>query len=427
MRRKTKVILFSYAAAALTVFGVFLYQGHKNLSAYRLAAKYTSGMAFEETVGAVDGLSTALEKSIYASDSGMCSKICTQIYARALAAETAMSALPFSTQEMEQVSAFLNMAGDYAYTLNFQASQEGFSEEQKETLYEMSKTAAEFAEFLSLARSAVYEGSLIIDSREEKIQNVFGEDETEKLSQRLLQYESEFRPMGELVYDGRYGKEPEKSAGGTLTQEEILSLAAEYVETEPSNLRKEYDYEGTEGRSCYSVGDVMICVSPAGVESFSGSRLVGEMRISAEEAEKKAAEFLQKHGFENMELAERKLNGAVMNLSYSKKENGAVCLDNCLRVSVAMDDGSIYSFDSCDYSGGDSEAEWKIDEKTAAGKLPDSLKCAESRKVIRKSPGGKDMACWEFSCVNDKGRGVKIYVDAEEGEQFDIVMEDRKS
>ena len=47
----------------------------------------------------------------------MCDKICCEAYACAAAAESALSTLPFSTWELEQLSAFLNTAGDYAHSL----------------------------------------------------------------------------------------------------------------------------------------------------------------------------------------------------------------------------------------------------------------------------------------------------------------------
>ena len=47
----------------------------------------------------------------------MCGKVCAEICADARMAETAMSALPFSTVELEQIRGFLGVTGDYAYTL----------------------------------------------------------------------------------------------------------------------------------------------------------------------------------------------------------------------------------------------------------------------------------------------------------------------
>lgn len=425
MSKKAKILLSTYIAAGLAVFSLWIWQSRKSLENYRMLAGYSYGRAFEETVNSVDGLSEALQKSLYATDSGMSGKVCAEIYAKSLAAETAMSTLPFSTQELEQISAFLNMTGDYAYTLNYKAAEDGFKDEEREILGEMSELAADFAEYMREIQSAVNSGAVSMDSREKDFRNVAIENDTEKLSARLLNYEKGFKPMPELVYDGKFGKAEKKPASGNMNQEEMAKAAADFAGVELSELKKEYDYEGTSGRSCFSAGDMHICVCPGGVESISNSRLVGDVNINKEEAEKRAEDFLQKHGYENLELMESSINGAVCNMCFSKNEGGAACLDNCVSISIAMDDGSLYDFNAMKFTQGDSEAEWKISEEQAAGALPKNLKPAGSRKVILKSPGGRDMACFEFACTDKNGNSVKVYVDAETGKQFDIEIEEQ--
>lgn len=421
MSRKMKIIVSVYALAAITALGVYARASRNSLVDYRLAAKYSADRAFEETVGAVSTLSSALEKSVYATDGGMCSRICSEAFASAQAAETAMSTLPFSTQELEHISAFLNVAGDYTYTLSAQAAEEGFSEEQLKALTGMAAQAAELTEALRRLQGGVDGGEVIMDSREVRLRNVEPENGPEKLSARLLQYESSFRPQAELEYDGKYGGKAEKNTDLRLTEEEMLSLAAEFAGVDKSELKKEYDYEGESGRRCYSAGELLICVSPAGVESMSQSRLVSESGISLQEAEEKAKKFLSANGFVNMELTESGENGAIAFFKFARTENGALCMDNTVSVSIAVDDGSVYSFNASSFSAEKTGVMWKIDEDTAAEKLPESLRLEESRKVIMKSPGGKNRACYEFTCY-DRERQVKIYVDAETGKQCRIVM-----
>lgn len=426
MSKKLKIVLVTYVSAAVIVLGLCTWVEHNSLADYRLAAKYSSGRAFEETVGAVDGLSRALEKSVYATDGGMCSRICSEAYANALAAETAMSTLPFSTQELEQIAAFLNVAGDYAYTLSRQTSQDGFTQEQVETLTEMSATAAALAESLRSLQGSVNGGDVIMDSREARLMNVGLDDEAEKLSARLLQYEAEFQPMAEFIYDGKFSPQGEEESLGRLDEQEMLAMAAEFAGVTQEELKKEYDYQGEDGRSSYSARGITICVSPAGVESMSQSRLVGESALSLEEAEALAETFLKERGFEDLELDSAGINGAVAVMRFVKLENGAACLDDTLSISVALDDGSIYSFNAVNYSSGETGAEWTVDQEEAEQALPESLSVADSRKVILKSPGGQDLACYEFSCTDGEERQVVIYVDAATGKQCEIVTDGKR-
>lgn len=419
MKKKARILAATYVIAAIVALGIYSGVCGSQLETHRLAAKYSSGRAFEETVTAVDALSAALKKSAYATDGAMCSLICGEAYADALAAETAMSALPFSTQELEQLSAFLNTAGDYAHSLCFEAAAEGFTEKQLDDLDNMSRKAAEFSEALRDMQGSVNSGDVIMDSRIARLANV-GVDEGEKLSAKLLDYEAQFEPGGELEYDGKYSSKTKKDSGLRLTEEDMLRKAAEFAGVDKSELKKEYDYQGEDGRHCYSAGDVMICVSPTGVESMACSRLVSESSVSQEEAEQTAAEFLRSHGYEDVELISTKIYGAVARMEFARVENDAVCIDDTLTVAVALDDGSIYAFNAVEYSTEDTGAQWEIDEQQAAEKLPQGLKTQEMRKVIIETAGGRAMPCYEFSCTDKAQRQVKIYVDAQTGRQCRI-------
>ena len=144
-----------------------------------------------------------------------------QAYANALAAEAALSALPFSTQELEQLSGFLNRAGDYAKSLGAQSGDK-LSDEQKQQLKTMSDTAAEFSARLRDMQGRVNSGELIMDSREEQLQNI-GIEDTGKLSAELLGYEADFTAPEDFQYDGQYSTRPEKERG-KLSEEQARAL-----------------------------------------------------------------------------------------------------------------------------------------------------------------------------------------------------------
>ena len=420
MKRKYKIILTSYAVAGVLALGLYAWAGNAALAGTRLSAGYSAGRAFEETVQAVGNLSAALEKSLYATDGSMCSRICTEACANAQAAETALATLPFATQELEQISAFLNLAGDYAYTLSGEAAKNGFSQEQVAVLTDMSATAAELRDTLIELQSGLHEGSLQMDSREQRLPNVLPEDGTEKLSARLLDYESKFVPLAALTYDGKYSEREEKRSQGYLREEEMLRAAADFLGTEPSELKEACGYEGMDGRRCYRWEDSYVCVSRSGVESLAVNRLVGETKISPEEARARAEQFLLNQGYEDLSLSAQEEQGNVSVYRFARTENGAICLDDTLTVAVARDDGSVYGFDASDYSAENTGAVWTVDEDTAAEKLPGSLTPVESRKVILQSPGGQNLACYEFLCAGEDGQTVRIYVDAASGEQVRI-------
>lgn len=420
MSAKAKQLIIIYTAAALVTLSVLSAVLYSKLADYRLTALYSSSGAFETTVSAVDGLSRSLKKSLYVTDATLGRSICTQAYANALAAEAALSALPFSTQELEQLSGFLNRAGDYAKSLGAQSGDK-LSDEQKQQLKTMSDTAAEFSARLRDMQGRVNSGELIMDSREEQLQNI-GIEDTGKLSAELLGYEADFTAPEDFQYDGQYSTRPEKERG-KLSEEQARALAAEAVGMEPRELKDEYSYEGEDGRRCYSAGNVLLCVSSRGLESLSQSRLVGSGSISTEQAEEIAQDFLKARGYDSLSLSERGGNGSVASFRFVPVQDGALRVDDYISVSVALDDGSVYSYDATRYSDAVPELDWSCDEETARGSLPDNVSVIGSRKVIVQRPGGEYMACYEFDCTGSEGESLRIYADGSDGRQCRIQLE----
>ena len=197
-------------------------------------------------------------------------------------------------------------------------------------------------------------------------------------------------------------------------------MAASFAGVSPAEVRLAYDYEGVEGRKCYSAGDMLVCVGPRGVESMGRSRLISESRISAEKAQEIAFSYLENHGFRDMTLIAAEEGGGTARMKFASTQDGALCLDNFVRVSVALDDGSIYAFNAESYSPDAVEAEWDISEQQALSALPESLTAADVKKVVIQSDGGRSMGCYELDCTTPDGGEVKIFVDAVTGRQAEI-------
>ena len=196
MRKKAKVLLISYLTVGMLALSLYTWAGQRGLGWYRRTEGYSAGLSFEETVRSVQALALALNKSAYVTDSAMGARVCAEAYARASAAQAAMSVLPFSTQELEQLSGFLNLAGDYAASLCGQ--QEALSEAQKRDLAQLAQLATGFSEQLIELRQALNDGALRMDSREQRLRNVGLTEEEDPLSARLLALEAEFQPPEQL-------------------------------------------------------------------------------------------------------------------------------------------------------------------------------------------------------------------------------------
>lgn len=420
MSRKTKILIASYVGAALIALSVFSAVCYGHLQLYRRQTGYDAARAFEETVGGIDRLSRSLEKSLYATDGGMCGKVCAGICADARAAETAMSALPFSTMELEQIRGFLGLTGDYAYTLCREAAEQGFTDEQRQNLAAMAETAASLADAVRRMQTGVDEGLLTMDSRETQIQNVGVAEELRYLSAELIDCEAGFVPLNPLSYDGRYTAVEEREEPAP-DEQSARALAAQVLGVLPEELETGAEYaDGS--RLCYRSGTRTVCLTAEGVESLTDSRLVSEAKLSEEEAQAAAERFLRELGCEGLRLSESRRSGALLSLLYVSETEDVTNLDKSARLTVALDDGSVYAYDACAL-GTESAAEGWDGETDPAGLLPAGLTLQEARKVTLQSPGGQSLPCWELKCRGEGDRSVTLYLNAMTGKQQEIKID----
>lgn len=407
MSIKLKRIIIIYTSAAVITLGLYAWVSTGYLQKLRLMSGNFYGADFEAGIYAVDNLSEALKKSAYAADEGMCAKVCAEIYANALSAEASLSNLPFATEELEELQSFLNTTGDYAYSV---CGADGFDDENVEMLIKMSQAADNYEAALIKMRGELSTGALTMDSREERLQNFPAESEARYLSAEVLEYEHGFEGLGAVSYDGQYGFEDEE-VKTDIPETEMRAMAAEYLD------RPELSLEYKNGQRGYTDGEKSVIVGETGVVSMWSSRLVGESNISDEEALGKAREFLEEKGYSGLEPERSETDGNVMIFTFSSNDNGTARLNAEIKVGIALDDGSVYSFNASDYGDEAEELNWSISEEQARKTLPKGKTADSVRKTVIRSPGGKALACYELSVEN-----ARVYVSAETGKQIKIEL-----
>ena len=419
LSRRALVRLVSFSAAALVALGLFSAVSWGHLRAYRRQTAIDADRAFEETVGALNDLSASLEKSRYAGDGAMCAKVCAEIYADAGRAGTALSALPFSTVEMEELKRFISLSGDYAFTLCREAAEEGLSDEQRSNLVELSATAAELADSLRGMHGDLRDGLLTMDSRETQVANILDEAPS-FLSARLGNYARDFPAAQKLVYHGQYSAHEEEQAQ-PVDEARAREQAAALLQCGPEEPEIAARFED-QGRLLLTHDGKSVTVTANGVEQLWDSRLVSESRLSDDEARAAAEEALRALGYEGLRWEESTRRGNLLELRGSAETDGVTGLDHEIGVAVALDDGSIYALDLSRAAGEGAASDWPFSETEAKALVPAGLHLREVRRVSLAGADGQSLACYELSCLDDSGKSVRVYLNADTGKQEDILI-----
>ena len=428
MKRKTRksrsrrgaARLISFLTAAFVLLGALALLGFLKLEDYRRQTAVDAERAFAETVDALDAFSRSLQKSLYAADGAMCAKVCAESYADAQRAGTALSALPFSTVEMMELKRFLGLAGDYAYTLCREAAEQGFQDEQREKLVELSQTAAALAEAMEGMQQDLADGTIEMDRRERQIANVL--DEAPRfLSEQLGSYAQGFSGVDAPVYPGRYSAREEKDAQ-PVDETRAREQAAQLLGCAPEELEITASYED-QGCLLLTRGSQTLTVTAAGVEALRDERLVSERNISEEQARAAAEKALTAIGVRRLRLERSEERGELLDLRYSAETAGVTPLERAISVSVALDDGSLYALSFANAGEKLAPERWAQDEETLRQRLPEGLKLQELRRVSIAGADGRSIPCYELRCLSDQQQEVRIYLHAESLRQEEIEIE----
>ena len=121
--------------AVILILGMIIY---KKQMEYRQASENSYNMAFYELVDYVRNVENYLGKSLISTTPEHGAETLTRVWREANLAQTYLSQLPISSNELENTSKFLNQVSDYSYTLSRKnIYNESLSEEDLKNLKEL--------------------------------------------------------------------------------------------------------------------------------------------------------------------------------------------------------------------------------------------------------------------------------------------------
>lgn len=152
-------------------------------------------------------------------------------------------------------------------------------------------------------------------------------------------------------------------------------------------------------------------------------RSASEEKLSIDQAQRKAQEFLKGLGFENMEVNyHQKYNGGIL-FNFALTEEDVTIYPDLVKVKVALDNGEIIAFDSTAYYTSHQDRDIPspaLSLEEARAKLRDDFEVNSSRLAI--IPKGKnEILCYEFKGTY-MGDEFIVYVNAENGREEDILQ-----
>lgn len=440
-KRRVRVLAASFTAAAFAVSVGFGVQGYARAEDYRRQLDNGYRQAFTELTTAAGELDAALEKVAYATTPSLFASLCTQAYAKALAAQTALGELPYGNVELEQTAAFFAKAGDYAMSMARGASGEGVcTDESRETLRGLAAAAGELSATLQALQLQLDGGVLSpedVAAAEARLAAAQEDGEPVTSGSAFQTVEADFPQVPTLIYDGPFsehlsGRTPQMLEGlPQVTEEEARRAAAAFAGLRAEVFTRTSDGAGNLPAWGFSAladgGELYVEITKQGgqVLQMLSSRPVGEAALSRKEGVEQAAAFLEEHGYRDMAPSYFLEGDGILTVHFAPVLDGVYCYPDLVKVGVALDNGDVVSFEAHGYlmkHGAREPAAPAVSADEAAERVDSSLTILSRQLALIPTGGEYEVLCHEFKCQNADGGHVLVYVNAATGQQERILL-----
>ena len=147
MKKTTASLIIAVLSVALIITGLFAWKESTNGMGHLRAGEAYGGAAMGELASSLGSMDEALLASRYATNAPLFSQLCAKAAANASGAVSALSSMPYSTQELEKLSGYLNSAGDWALYLSREGAEGRLpDEETRQQLEEISDAVSGIAQ-----------------------------------------------------------------------------------------------------------------------------------------------------------------------------------------------------------------------------------------------------------------------------------------
>lgn len=409
---------------------------------YAITTQNQYNFAFYEVIDYVQDVENYLAKSMISGSPENEAKTLMHVWREANLAQSYLSQLPISSNELANTAKFLNQVSEYSYSLATRSiEQDNLTQEELDNLKNLYDYSVELKNVLNQLAEDMNNGriswkELMKDSDTEFAQQV---DNLSAVS--FSNIDENFGEYAGLIYDGAYSEHIENAEKKGLTGEEVdeekaMQIAKEFIgedkvkEIESNGLIKNgnievYDFiakiEDSSNENLF-----IISVSKKGghVVLANYNRDVNVEVISQDEANKIGQEFLTSRGIKNMKATYYLKQSGIVTINYAYEQNNVTIYSDLVKLKIALDNGEILGIETTGYLNNHEERNIttpKITIDEAQKNLNKKLEITSSGLAIIPTEWRTEVFCYEFKGkINETD--FLVYINAETGAEENILV-----
>lgn len=431
--KRNTVRVISFLSAIVLVLGIWAGVSSFNLAVAERELKRSNERALTQLGTYLDDISLNLQKCMYSQSEDMLSQVSTKLWRSSASAKESLSEITDGNTEISKIYKFLSQVGEYTLSLNEQlAGVKEQTKEHTENLNALLKYSKELSEEVNSLISQEENGLLDFDEIKSTLQDdarasIYLGDELNDANQALEDYPT-------LIYDGPFSDHINNKKSSLIenlervTQDTALKKAAEFIGVKESQLEFLSKTENNLSTYNFYNGDYTVSVTQKGgiVCYMLTSSFASEIKLSTEKAIEKATKFLNDKGYSKIKESYYSTNDGICTINFAYYENGITYYTDLIKVSVALDDGTITAFEATGYITNHTQRDIPQDTKytiaDAQKLLKKELKVISRKKAFIPTEWETEIFVYEYHCEAPDGNEVLIYVDPETGQEKNILI-----
>lgn len=432
---KKKVLSATFLAAAFAVLFGFAVQAHSQAKSYERQLSNSYAHALLELTTASEELTAALQKAGYTTPGPLQESLYQQVYAKALAAQYALGELPFSNIELEQTAAFFAKTGDYAAALCRDGG------DAADTIPQLAQSSQSITSALYDAQGALEGGNLDLSGLSratETLSRAAGDEGAPAGGTAFQTIEADFPEIPSLIYDGPFSEhlsnETPKALAGMeeVTEAQAREVAASFLQRTPASLTLVTSGEGVLPTYAFSLpqdggaGYIEITRQGGQVLEYFQNRTVGDFTLSPDEAILVATEYLAHQGIQQMEPSYYLQRDGALTIHFAPEIDGIYYYPDLVKVTIALDNGALLGYEAHGYLSRHTQRQLDppaVSQEDALAAVPDNLTVLASQLALIPTGGGTgEVLTYEFKCQAADESHVLVYVNAQTGQQQNILL-----
>ena len=444
MDRKRWWLAPTILGLALIIAIVWGYNEYTNKNKLGVALENHYQRLFFDVKKHVENVQVNLSKALLSESRDQNILLLSQIMNEAYFAQDKLSQMPITHAETAKTEKFLNQAADYSYNLiQTHLKGEPLTSKQRETLANLQSGSATFNNELAKLQSQLADKTFVMGSLNRRQSKKVREGNEKILQTSIGAVEKNMAKTPELIYDGPFSdqminRKPLGLKGKEVSKKEAEKIARDFFGS--SRVREIKSFEEGKNASEVRIPSYTFNLLPAntskelavymGVSKKGGKvlwmanpRPASKGKLSIQQAQDKALQYLKSKGFDGMESNYYlKYDGTVLfNFVYNEKD--VTIYPDLIKVKVALDNGEIVGFDASAYYLNHHDRNIKK-PNIPMEEVRDKVKIdfdIESTRLALIPKGKEEVLCYEFK-GKYRDADYIVYINALNGSEEQILQ-----